>query len=141
MVLGDDDLSAVRVVGTRDGVLQDADRAYDLTLLDDPHLTALRRLARAEVAGVADDLLRLDGLVAAAHADELAVRVRDDLVDRLVQHVGAAVDGAETGEGLGQLAETVERVDVRRLAVAGHGRCVQNDTLVRRPCWLVLVAG
>ena len=129
LVLRDDNLSGVRVIGARDRVLADADGADDLAFLEHT-LLALERLARAEVARVADDLLRLDGLRAAAHADELAIRASHDLVDGLVKHVGTTVDGAQTSERLGQLAKAVEGVDVGRLAVASHGRCVEDDAVV-----------
>ena len=140
LVLGDDDLSTVRVFGARDGVLQEADRPDNLALLNHTDLAALRGLARTEVARVADDLLRLHGLGAASDADEFALCIRDNLVDAFVEHVGAAVDGTQTREGLRQLAEAVQGVDVRRLAVACHGSGVENNALVRRPSRLGLVA-
>lgn len=74
-------------------------------------------------------LLGLDGLITTSHADKLAIRIGDDLVDLLVEHVGSTVDGAQTSKGLGQLAETVQRVDVRGLAVSGHRLSVQDDTV------------
>lgn len=107
LVLRNDNLGRVGIVCARDRVLEDADSPDDLALLEHA-LLALECLARAEVARVADDLLRLDGLVAAPDADELAALVGHNLVNRLVEHVGAAVDGAETRERLRELAETVE---------------------------------
>lgn len=120
-------------------MLENADRAYDLAFLNDTDL-ALGLLAGAEVARVTNDLLRLDGLVTAANADELAVRVRNNLVNGLVEHVGTAIDGAQAGERLWELAETVEGVDVRRLAVPGHRRRVQDDTLICGASGLRLVS-
>ena len=111
LILRDDDLSTVGIIGTRDRVLEDTDSADDLALLDDT-LLALCRLAGAEVARVADNLLGLDSLITAADTDEIAVLVGDDLINSLVEHVGATIDGAETGERLGKLAKTIERVDV-----------------------------
>ena len=117
----------------------DVASAHDLARLLNTSL-ALACLSSTEVARVTDNLLRLDSLVTAANTDELAIGIGDDLIDGLVEHVGTAVDGAETGEGLWELAETVQGVDVRRLAVASHGRCVEDNAIVRWPCGLCLVA-
>ena len=92
LVLRDNDLGTVRVLGARDLVLEDTDGADDLAGLNDANL-ALVLLASTKVAGVADDLLGLDGFVAAADSDELALAVGDDLVDGLVQHICTTVDG------------------------------------------------
>ena len=112
-------------------MLEDANSANDLALLKYP-LLALGCLAGTEVARVADDLLSLDGLVATANSNKLAVGVGDNLVDSLVQHVGTTVDSRETCERLGKLSQAVEGVNVWRLAVPRHGRGVEDDTLVCR---------
>ena len=140
LVLRDDDLGTIGVLGARDRVLEEADCADDLALLDDTNLATLTSLTGTKVAWVADDLLGLHGLSAATDTNKLAIRVGDDLVDRLVKHVGTAVDGTQTRKRLRQLAETVQGVDVWRLAIPGHGRRVEDDALV---CWtrgLLLVA-
>ena len=93
LVLWNDDLRAVRIVRTRDRVLEEANGTDDLALLDYANLASLGRLACAEVARVTDDLLGLDGLVAAADTNELAIAIGDDLVDGLVQHICTTVDG------------------------------------------------
>ena len=133
LVLGDDDLARVRVFGSRDGVLEETDCSNDLAFLDGPHLATLKLLTSTEVAGVANNLLGLDGLVPAANADELAISISHDLMNGLVEHVGSTVDGGETGERLGQFTKTIERVDVRRFAVTSHGRGVEDDTAVGLP--------
>lgn len=120
-------------------MLENADRAHDLAFLDNTDL-AFGLLAGAEVARVTNDLLRLDSLVTAANTDELAVRIRNNLVNGLVEHVSTAVDGTQAGERLWELAETVEGVDVRRLAVPGHRRRVQDDTLICGASGLRLVS-
>ena len=108
-------------------MLEDADGAQDVA--DDADLVG-------EVARVADDelgaRLKLHLGVDAAHGGldtHGLVALVDDLLDVGVEHVGAAVDGAEAGEALGQLAQAVERVDVGRLAVAGHAVAVQAEAL------------
>lgn len=131
LVLGNDDLTAVAVVCARNRVLEEADSPDDLALLNDSHLPITGVLASTKVAWVADDLLCLDGLSTACHADKFAIRVCDNLVDLLVKHVCTAVDGTETRERLGKLSETVEGVDVGRFAVAGHRRRVKDDSVVR----------
>lgn len=113
LILWNNDLSAVGVIGTRNGVLQDADGADDLALLQNADLATISRsLASTEIAGIANNLFGFNGLLARLHAHKLAIGVRDDLVNRLVKHVGTTVDGRETREGLWKLAETVKRVDV-----------------------------
>ena len=81
------------------------------------------------VRGITVDLLALGHLAAGLDPDHLAVVAHHDLVHLLVEHVGAAVDGAEPGEALGQLAQAVERVEVGALAVARQGVAVQLDLL------------
>lgn len=130
LVLRDDDLAGVRVIGARNGVLEQADGPNDLALLDDTHLSTLNLLASAEVAGITNDLLGLDGLTSAADPNELAIRVSDNLVNGLVEHVSSTIDGRKTSERLGQFAETVERVDVGGFAISGHGRGVEDDAVV-----------
>lgn len=111
LALGNDQLARVRVVGVGQRVLEDADGAQDL---------ANRLDLAGKVGRVANDKLglgrKLDLVVAVGHggldAHRLAIVVLD-LVDVGVEHVGAAVDGRQAGKALGQLAQTVEGVDVR----------------------------
>lgn len=119
-------------------MLEDADGTDDLALFEHA-LLALGRLASAEVGRITDDLLGLDGLVSTANTNEFAVLIGDNLVNGLVKHVGASVDRTEPGEGLRELAKTVQRVNVWRLAIASHRRSVQDDAFVCRPSRLVLV--
>ena len=96
------------------------------------------RLAR-EIARIGEDLLRLGReLHALAFFAPLLHRRPDaadfapfvqHLVDVRVEHVRAAVDGAQAGEALRQLAEAVQGVDVRGFAVAGHAVGVEADAL------------
>ena len=114
-------------------MVEETNRSNDLTLLKDSDLPTLRFFAGTEVGRIADDLLGLYNFLSRADTDELAILVSDNLIDGLVEHVGTAVDGRETGEGLRELSKTVERINVGRFAVAGHGGCVQNNTVVGRP--------
>ena len=140
MILGDDNLDTVCIIRAGYRVLENTDGTDNFAFLDDAHLAAVFDLARTEVARITNNLLSLDGLLTAPDADELAIGVKNNFIYGLVEHVGAAVDGAQTREGLWQLAETVEGVDVGGLAVARHGGGVENDALVRGPRNLLLVA-
>lgn len=125
--LRNDQLGGVGVVGSNQGVLEHADStqhvARDLDLV-------------GEVGWVAEDHLGLGlelhlGLNTGhggldARGDAVLVQ---HLIDAGVQHVGTAVDGGQTGEALGQLAESVERVDVWGFAVPSNRVAVQADTL------------
>ena len=91
-------------------------------------------LAR-EVRGVTKDHL---GLSLEAHAigtrhgsldANSLITLVEDLVDVGVKHVGTSVDGREAGEALRKLSETVERVDVGGLSVAGDRVTVEADAL------------
>ncbi len=127
--LRDDELQRVAVVRAGDGMGEDADRLEQLA-----HDADFVR----EVRRVGDDLL---GLGRKLHAlalvatllhrgpdpARLAALVVQDLLDGGVEHVRAAVDGRQPGEALRQLAQPVQRVDVRRLAVARHRVDVQPD--------------
>lgn len=139
LVLGNDDLNTVRVLGTRDGVLEDANSTDNLAFFDNTDL-ALGLLAGTKVAWVTDNLLGLHSLVTAPDTDELAISVSDNLVNGLIEHVGSSVDGTQTSERLGEFAKTVQGVDVWRLAITRHRRRVQDNTLVCWACGLVLVA-
>lgn len=125
--LRDDQLCGIGVVGAGQGVLEHADStqhmARDLDLV-------------GEVGWVAKDHLglrlklhlRLDARHGGLDAD-CRVALVQHLINAGVQHVGAAVDGRQTGEALGQLAESVQRVDVGGLSVPGHRVAVQADAL------------
>lgn len=130
LLLRDDDLDGAGrgVRADVDGVSQQANRSNDLP--DLLHLIGrVRRIANHSFAAC--------GLIARTNADDNAVLV-DDLIGRLVQHVRATVDRTQTEmltrqiraahvanyspcETLRQFTETVQRVQVRRFAVARQG--------------------
>jgi hypothetical protein len=130
LVLRDDNLARVRVLGARNRVLEQADRSNDLAFLNDAHLATFEFLARAKVARVTNDLLGLDRLVAAANANELSISISDNLMNGLVEHVSPTIDGRETGERLGKFTKAVERVNVRGFAISRHGGGVKDDAIV-----------
>lgn len=101
-------------------MFQQTNRTDNFTLLDNPDLATLGHLTSTKVAGIANHMLSLDRLFAACDASKFAVSVYLDLINGFVKHVCAAVDGAQTGKGLRKFAETVERVDVGRLAIPSH---------------------
>ena len=126
LVLRNDDLSGIRVIRSGNRMLEDTDRPDDLLLFDNPNLAVLALVtSRAKVARITNDHLGLDRLALARHANEFTVLVRHDLLDRLGEHVGAAVYSGQSCEGLRELAEPVHGVDVGRLAVSSHGRGVE----------------
>lgn len=102
---GDDELEGVGVVGVGHGVLHEDDGADDGAVL--LHLGGLES---EHVGGVSKDHLGLDDSALDLDTDDLAVLV-DELLDLLLEHLDATGDGAETGETLGDTAETVLGVD------------------------------
>lgn len=128
--LGNDQLQRVATVRLVDGVLQDADRLQQVS--------GNLGLAR-EIRWVGQNLLGLGGeahgfaavipiLHGGLDSRNLAVLI-EDLIDVGVKHVGTSVDSRQTSEALRELTQTVERVDVGRLAVAGHRVHVQADAV------------
>lgn len=128
--LRNDQLERVRVLGLVDRVVQDANGleqvSGDLNLAGEicwigqnPASLGLELHAFAFVVAVLHCRLDTNGLVA----------VVLDLVNGSVEHVCTAVDGAQASEALRQLSQTVQRVDVWRLAVTRHRVDIQSDAL------------
>lgn len=128
--LGKNQLQRVAAISLVDRVLQDADRLEQVAGNLD---------LAGEVRRVGNDLLSL-GLE--LHGGRLVIAILhggldtgdltavvEHLVDIGVQHVGAAVDSGQTSKTLGELTQTVERVDVWRLAISSHGVDVQADAV------------
>lgn len=129
LALWDDELQRVAVVRAGDGMIQDADGLEQVA--GDGDLFG-------KVAWVGNDLLTLcrKGHALAAVVGPVlhrrldagdALAVVEELVHVGIEHVRAAVDGREAREALRQLAQAVERVDVGRLAIAGHGVDIEAD--------------
>ena len=124
--LRNDELSGIAIVRARQGVLQDANR---------PQNVADNLGLAWEVRGIGNDHASLGlelHLVHTRHGSLNAnglVTIVLELINMRVKHVRASINGRQTGEALGQLAETVERVDVRGLSVAGDRVAVELDTL------------
>lgn len=121
LLLGQDDLHGAGVVRVGDHVIQDADRADDTA----HHLGLAEAL---HVGRVANDHGGGGLLAVADDAGNLAV-LDDHLLDGRVEHVGAAVDGAQTGEGLGETANTVHGVEEGRVTVLAEGGSVELHLL------------
>jgi len=137
LLLRDDDLSALSVVGVGDGVAEDADGADDLA-------SAVHTIG--EVRGISDDELALgDGVRLLRGLDTDGVTVLDDdVVDGGVEHVGTTVDGAETSKALRKLTKTIEWVEVGALGVGIAGKRVEvelhaDDRLKSRLLQVVIV--
>lgn len=113
-------------------MLENADGPDDFAVLDNPDLAALA--TGAEIARVPNDLFCLYSFTATGHTHKLAVRVGNDLLNLFIEHVGAPVDGAKAGKRLGQLPETVQGVNVWRLAISGHRRGVEDNAVVSGSC-------
>jgi len=114
-------------------VVEETNRPNDLALLDDTNLSTFGVVAGTKVGRVANDLLGLDCFSPRTDTNEITIVIGDDVVDGFFEHVCAAVDGGETSEGLRELSESIERVDVGGLAVTSHGGGIHNDTVVCRP--------
>lgn len=126
LVLGNDDLARVAVVRAGERVLEDADGPEHVA--DDLDLVGEVRRVAEDHLGARLEAHLLDARHGGLDAHGLVALVQH-LVDVGVEHVGAAIDGRQAGEALGQLAEAVERVDVGRLAVPGHRVAVEADPL------------
>lgn len=111
LILGNDNLNTVGVVCTRNRVLEDADCADDLAVLYDAELSTLT--AGAKVTRVTNDLFGLDSFGPAAYTDKFAITIGNDLIYRLIEHVGASINGGEARKCLRELAEAIKGVYVR----------------------------
>ena len=98
LILRNDYLDAVCVLCTRNRVLEDANCADDLAVLYDAELAAL--VARAEVTRVTNDLFGLDSFRSAAYTNKVTIAIGNDLINRFVEHVSAAINGGETRKRL-----------------------------------------
>lgn len=107
-------------------MLEDADSPENMT----NDLGLAREVGRVaeDHLGLGLELHLLDTSHGGLDANSLAALLKN-LVNVGVEHVSAAIDGREAGKTLGQLAKTVERVDVRRFSVTGDGVAVEADTL------------
>lgn len=123
--LGDDQLARVAVIGVGKRVLEDADGAQDVARNLDLVLE-VARVAKDHLGTGLELHLGLNTAHGSLDADGLASFV-NNLVNVGVKHIGTAVDGAETSEALGKFAETVERVDVRRLSVSCNTVSIQTN--------------
>ena len=88
LVHGDDELEGVSIGGVGDRVLEEADGTHNLG-----DLLALV----GDVRGIADDDLALGDLALGFHSNDNTV-LNNDFINRLVQHVGTSVDGAQPVE-------------------------------------------
>lgn len=125
--LGDDQLARVTLVGIGERVLENADRAEDVS----GDLDLIREVARVAENQLGLGLklhLGLDATHGSLDTNSLASLV-NKLIDISVEHVGAAIDGAEAGETLGQFTQTVEGIDVRRLSISSDTVSVQTNAL------------
>lgn len=132
LILGNNDLTTIRIIRPRHGMLEDTNSPDHFTRLDHPHFTTfhlIQLFARSEITRVADHLFRADRLAVRGDTCKHAVVADVHRLDFLVEHVGTTVDGRQTGKGLRELAQAVERVDVGRLAVSRHGTGVEDDTV------------
>ena len=109
LVLRYNDLSAVSVICSRDGMFQKTDGPDNLSFFDDPEFAIP---LRQKVAGIADDLLRLHCFPSTSDTDELAVGIGHNRLNRLVQHVGTPINSAQAGEGLREFAKAIEWINV-----------------------------
>jgi hypothetical protein len=135
LILWENDLDTVGIIRTRNRVLENADGADNFAFLNDADFTAL--LVVNKVARIANDLFGLDSFGSAAHANNFAIRIGDNLMNRFVKHVGAAINGGEARKGLRQLAKAIKGIDVWRFAVTCHGRSIKYDALVGRAGGLI----
>lgn len=103
LILWNDYLRAITVIGAGNRVLEDTYSPDDLVLFYNSYFTPFSSVTRAEVTGVTNDLLGLDSLATTSYTDEFAVRIGNDLIDPLIEHVSAAINGTETSKGLWKL--------------------------------------
>ena len=98
--LRNDNLTRSGVVRVGNRMIKQADGAHNLARL-------LDAICAGNVARITVELLAFGRLAAAAHANDASV-LRHELVDRLIEHIRAAVDCRKARKALRQLAESIE---------------------------------
>ena len=126
LLLRNDDLTRGSVFGVGNGVLQETDAPDDLADL----LESSRNVHH--VAGVADDHGGEGSVGSGADSDDLPT-LHQDLVSVRPEHVGAPVDGGQSGEAFRNAPEPVDGVQEGRVTVAAHGVGVETDLLDHGP--------
>lgn len=106
----DNDLHRLRIVCSSDGVVQNADGSH--------HTADRASFGRIEVGWITNNDVRLGDLIASLDTPGFAVGANKDLVDALVEHESAAVNGAQSREALGKASKTIQRIDIRTLSVS-----------------------
>lgn len=127
--LGDNQLQRIAAIRLVNGVLQDADGLEQVA--SHPDLAREVRRVGQDLLSLGRELHGLAVVVTVLHGGldsrDLAALVVENLVDAGVEHVGTSIDSRQTGETLGKFTKTVQRVDIRRLAVPSHGVHVQAN--------------
>jgi hypothetical protein len=141
LLLRDDDLDRWHVVGVGDWVVQDADAPQ--YALGQAH--AVLEAGVVDVGGVADHHVALSHLAVALDSDDFA-SLEENFIDVGVEHEGSTVDGADTGEALGDTAQPVDGVDEGGVTISAHRIHVQLDLVNDVDGWklheaLVVVEG
>lgn len=131
LVLGNDDLTTIGVIGARNGVLQKANSSHYLTLFDDSKFAIL---GISEITWITDNLLGFDSFTVTGYPDEFSISIGNDGINGFIEHVGTAIYGTQTGKRLWKLAEPIEWVDIRRFAVSGHRGSIQDNSIIGWAC-------
>ncbi|KAF1756417.1 hypothetical protein GCK72_012870 [Caenorhabditis remanei] len=129
LLLWDDNLTRLSIVGVWNRVIQQADGTNDLSGLLDTILG---------VRWITIDLLSTNNLISTLHSNRLSI-LNDNLVDWLVKHISSSVDCGETSESLWKFSQSVEWIQVWRLSVTSQRVRVQTNLLDSRCEWLILV--
>jgi len=96
LILRNDDLTAIRIIGSWNRVLKETDGPDNFAFLDNANFTAI--LARTKVAWIADNLLSFHSFSATGDTNEFAFAIGDNFVDSFVQHICTPIDSAKTSE-------------------------------------------
>ena len=122
LVLRDDNLGGRRF-GVRNRMRKQADTS--------DHSPGFARLAH-EVRRVPDDGFALGNLRTGSNACHTSrFRIVQNFVDLFVKHIRPTVNGAQPRESLRQLAQAVERIDIRCETITLNGTHVQPNAMKR----------
>lgn len=131
LALGQDDLDRWQVLGSGDGVVEDADDPDDLLNELDPVLES----ALLGIGGIADQSIALGNPLRSLDSNNLAI-FEEHLIDVGVQHECTTVDCADPGESLGDAAQSEDGVD-EGTGVFAHGVHVELDLADEVDGWSV----
>ena len=129
LFLRNDDLTGKCIVGVWNGVIQKTNTTNDLSYFDNP----IENIGRITI-----HLFAACHFSARTNSHHPSI-FKDNFIDRLIQHVSAAIDSTQSSKSLRQFAKSVQWVQVWTLSVASQRFAIQFDSVDQVMTWLLQI--